>query len=189
MLRMRFSRVVVAVAALSIPTGAWAQEDIEPRVVGTTGTMMAGTSGFIDRFSSTEDEFPWRVSLYFDLSRFVTSKIAIRGGLVGATTFHDEDDESSGPSAASLHAFTSALYFFTPQSLASLYAGGEYRAPLNRRAQRDAGALLGVGGVQAMFSSRAGLFIEGGYGVGLTKGDEGERLTRLTGQLGLRIRF
>jgi hypothetical protein len=38
-------------------------------------------------------------------------------------------------------------------------------------------------------SSRAGLFIEGGYGVRLTKGDEGERLTRLTGQIGLRIRF
>lgn len=186
---MRFPLVVIAVAALSIPTGAWAQEDIEPRVVGSTGTTMAGMSGFIDRFSSSEDDFPWRVSLYFDLSRFVTSKIAVRGGLVGATTFQDEDDESVGSSASSLHAFASTLYFFTPQSMVSLYSGAEYRAQLNRRAERDAGTVLGVGGVQAMLSSRAGLFIEGGYGVHLTKGDEGERLTRLTGQVGFRIRF
>jgi hypothetical protein len=186
---MRFPLVIMAVAALSIPTGAWAQEDIEPRVVGLTGTTMAGLSGFIDRFSSSEDDFPWRVSLYFDLSRFVTSKIAVRGGLVGATTFHDEDDESSGSSASSLDAFASGLYFFTPRSMVSLYSGVEYRAQLNRRAERDAGTASGVGGVQAMLSSRAGLFVEGGYGIHLTKGDEGERLTRLTGQLGVRIRF
>jgi hypothetical protein len=179
----------MAVAALSIPAGASAQEDIEPRVVGSTGTTTAGVSGFIDRFSSTEDDFPWRVSLYFDLSRFVTSKIAVRGGLVGATTFHDEDDESVGSSTSSLNAFAGALYFFTPQSMVSLYSGAEYRGQLNRRAERDAGTVLGLGGVQAMLSSRAGLFIEGGYGVRLTKGDEGERLTRLTGQIGLRIRF
>lgn len=150
---------------------------------------MAGISGFIDRFSSAEDNFPWRVSLYVDLSRFVTSKIAVRGGLVGATTFQDEDDESSGSSASSLNAFAGGLYFFTPQSMISPYSGIEYRAQLNRRADRDAGTVMGVGGVQAMLSSRAGLFIEGGYGVHLTKGDEGERLTRLTGQIGLRIRF
>jgi hypothetical protein len=186
---MRVSLVVIAVVALSMPVGAWAQEDIEPRVVGSTGTTMAGVSGFIDRFSSSEDDFPWRVSLYVDVSRFVTSHIAARGGLVGATTFHDEDDESAGSSASSVHAFAGALYFFTPQSMVSLYSGAEYRAQLNRRAARDAGSVLGVGGVQAMLSSRAGLFIEGGYGVHLTKGDDGERLTRLTGQLGLRIRF
>jgi hypothetical protein len=186
---MRFLLVVIAVAVLNIPADAWAQEDIEPRVVGSTGTTMAGVSGFIDRFSSTEDDFPLRVALYFDLSRFVTSKIAVRGGVVGATTFQDEDDESAGSSAPSLHAFASALYFFTPQSMVSLYSGGEYRAQLNRRAEHDAGTVLGVGGAQAMLSSRAGLFIEGGYGVRLTKGDEGETLTRITGQIGVRIRF
>lgn len=127
--------------------------------------------------------------MYFDLSRFVTSKIAVRGGLVGATTFQDEDNETSGSSASSLNAFAGALYFFTPQSMVSLYSGVEYRAQLNRRAERDAGTALGVGGVQAMLSSRAALFVEGGYGLRLTKGDEGERLTRLTGQFGLRIRF
>lgn len=186
---MRFRLVVIAVAALSIPTGAWAQEEIEPRVVGSTGTTMAGISGFVDRFSSNEDDFPWRVSLYFDLSRFITSKLAVRAGLVGATTFHDDDNEAAGASASAAHAFASALYFFTPQSMVSLYSGVEYRAQLNRRAERDAGTALGVGGVQAMLSSRAGLFVEGGYGVRLTKGDEGETLTRLTGQLGVRIRF
>lgn len=150
---------------------------------------MAGISGFVDRFSSNEDDFPWRVSMYVDLSRFITSKLAVRGGLVGATTFHDDDDESVGSSASSVHGFASALYFFTPQSMASLYSGVEYRAQLNRRAERDAGTALAIGGVQAMLSSRAGLFVEGGYGIRLTKGDEGETLTRLTGQIGVRIRF
>ena len=180
---------VIAATVLVSPARAWAQEDIEPRVVGAAGTMMAGVSGFIDRFSSTEDDFPWRVSLYFDLSRFVTSHVAVRGGLAGATTFHDQDDETSGSSAASLNAFAGALYFFTPQSMVSLYSGAEYRAQLNRRAERDAGTALGVGGVQAMLSSRASFFVEGGYGVRLTEGEEGEKLTRLTGQVGLRIRF
>jgi hypothetical protein len=186
---MRYLPLLIAAAALATPTAAWAQEDIEPRIVGSSGTMMAGVSGFIDRFSSTEDDFPWRVALYFDVGRFVTSRIAVRGGVVGATTFNDEDDESSGSSASSIHGFASALYFFTPQSMVSLYSGAEYRAQLNRRAERDAGTLLGVGGVQAMLSSRAGLFVEGGYGVRLTDGDEGEKLTRLTGQVGVRIRF
>lgn len=186
---MRFPLVVIAVVSLVIPSAASAQEDVEPRIVGSTGTMMAGVSGSIDRFSSSEDAYPWRASLYLDLSRFVTSKIAIRAGVVGATTFQDDDDESAGSSAASLHAFTGALYFFTPQSMASFYAGGEYRAQLNRRAERDAGTVLAVSGVQGMLSSRAGLFIEGGYGIRLTAGDEGERLTRFTAQLGVRIRF
>jgi hypothetical protein len=186
---MRFAVVVLAFALLSIPSGAWAQEDIEPRVVGSSGTTSAGVSGFIDRFSSSEDTFPWRAALYVDLSRFVTAKIAVRGGLVGATTFRDEDDETSGPVAASVHGFASALYFFTPQAMVSFYSGAEYRAQLNRRAERDAGTLLGVSGIQAMFSSRAGLFLEGGYGMRLTKGEEGETLTRVTGQIGLRIRF
>ena len=150
---------------------------------------MAGVSGFIDRYSSNEDDFPWRIALYLDVSRFVTSRIAVRGGLVGATTFRDEDDESSGVYAPSTHGFAGGLYFFTPQSMASVYSGIEYRAQLNKRAERDAGTALGIGGVQAMLSSRAGFFIEGGYGIRLTKGDEGERITRLTGQLGVRIRF
>lgn len=150
--------------------------------------MMAGVSGFIDHFSSSEDSYPWKVSVYFDVSRFVTSKIAVRGGLAGATTFH-EDDESSGPAASSIDAFVSGLYFFTPQSMVSLYSGAEYRAQLNRRAETDAGSVMGVGGLQATLSSRAGLFVEAGYGVRLTQGDEGESLTRLTGQVGIRVRF
>ena len=43
--------------------------------------------------------------------------------------------------------------------------------------------------VHAMLSSRAGFYVEGGYGVRLTDGDEGETLTRFTGQIGVRIRF
>lgn len=186
---MRFSVIAVVLTLFGWPGVASAQEDIEPRVVGAAGTTSAGISGFIDHFNSSEDAYPWRASLYVDLNRFVTSKIAVRGGLVGTTTFDDEDDDTTGSAAASVHALASALYFFTPQSIASFYSGAEYRAQLSRRADRDAGTVLGVGGVQAMFSSRAGLFVEGGYGIRLTRGDEGETLTRITGQIGLRIRF
>jgi hypothetical protein len=71
----------------------------------------------------------------------------------------------------------------------SLYAGGEYRAQLTSRADRDAGAVLGVGGLQGAVSSRVSVYVEGGYGVRLTPGDDDERQMRLAGQIGLRIKF
>jgi hypothetical protein len=114
----------------------------------------------------------------------------VRGGIVGAASFRQDDDESTqGPRAASLHALISGLYYFTPQSMLSLYSGAEYRAQLTRRADKDSGSALAVAGVEATLSSRASVFVEGGYGARLTRGDEGERQTRIAGRVGVRIKF
>lgn len=172
---------------------AYAQnEDLEPRSVGEAGVSAIGLSGFIDKFSSSEEAFPWHVTAHVDFTRFVTGHIAIRGGLLGSTTFGGDEEEDSavtGPGASALHAHGGAAYYFTPDAMASLYAGGEYRAQLTDRAERDAGTVLGKGGVQAAFSSRVSLFVEGGYGIRLTRGAEDERQTRIVGEMGVRIKF
>lgn len=185
--------VIIALFALfllSSPAAVFAQEDIEPRTVGASGVNTVGVSGFIDTFSSSESTFPLHASLHADVGRFITGRIAVRGGLIGSTTFRDDSDEiSTGPGAASLHALISGLYYFTPQSMVSLYTGVEYRVQLMRRADKDSGTALGLGGLQATISSRASLFVQGGYGARLTRGDEGELQARLTGEVGIRIKF
>jgi hypothetical protein len=187
-MRLTIGRFVLVL--LLSPAAAFAQEDIEPRIVGAAGTNSIGIGGFIDNFSSSEDTFPLHATVHVDVSRFLTNRIALRGGVIGSTTFRDDSDEIvTGPGAASLHALVSGLYYFTPQSMLSLYTGVEYRAQLMRRAEKDSGTALGVGGLEATISSRASLFIQGSYGARLTRGDEGELQTRLTGEVGVRIKF
>jgi len=181
---------ILVIASVVIPVPALAQEDIEPRTVGGRGVNAIGFSGFIDRFASSESSFPTQLTLQADLSRFVTSRIAVRGGLIGSTALgEDDDDVRTGPGAASIHARVAALYYFTPQSIASAYAGLEYRTPLTNRADKEAGTALGMAGVEASLSSRASVFVQGGYGMRLTRGDEGEWQSRIVGDIGLRIKF
>lgn len=183
-------RVMIAGILMLATSPAFAQEDVEPRIVGARGRTAMGIAGFIDRFASSEDDFPTHATLSFDVSRFITRRIAVLGGLIGHTSFGgDEDDVVAGPGVAALHARGGALFYFTPDAMISAYAGTEYRAPLKPRAEQDAGSLLGLGGMQAALSSRASLFVQGGYGARLTRGDEGELQTRLTAEIGFRLRF
>lgn len=186
-------RVIIGCFVLVLwlsPAAAYAQEDIEPRAVGEAGTNSIGLGGFIDNFSSSAETFPLHATAHLEVSRFLTNRIALRGGVIGSTTFRDDSDEIvTGPGAASLHALVSGLYYFTPQSMLSLYTGVEYRAQLMRRAEKDSGTALGLGGFEATLSSRASLFIQGGYGARLTRGDDGELQTRLSGEIGVRIKF
>jgi hypothetical protein len=183
-------RLILALAAtLLLATPASAQEDIEPRVVGESGTMTIGVSGFIDRFSSSESTFPTHATLHVDVSRFVTGRFAVRGGLIGSTAFGGDEDAGTGPGAAAIDAVAGIFYYFTPQSMASFYTGAEYRAPLTRRAAKEPGSALAIAGLQAAVSSRAAVFVQGGYGSRLTHGDEGELQLRVAGEVGFRIRF
>jgi DNA-binding winged helix-turn-helix (wHTH) protein len=180
--------LILALIALTA-TPAAAQEDVEPRTVGRRGVTSVGVAGFLDKVSSSEDTFPTRLTLHVDVNRFVTGRIAVRGGVIGSTTFGDDDEAVTGPGAAALHAIGGVFYYFTPQSILSAYAGAEYRAQLTHRADRDSGTVLGMGGVQAMLSSRASVFVQGGLGRRLTRGDEGELQTRIAGEIGLRFKF
>jgi hypothetical protein len=178
------------VLAVSVPASAQT-EDLEPRVIGTSGSMSLGLSGFIDRFMSSQDDFPLNATLHVDVARFVTGNIAVRGGLIGTAAFggDDESDPPTGPGVAAIHAVGGAFFYFTPRSLVSPYAGAEYRGQLTRRAERDAGTLLGKGGIEAAVSSRVLVFIEGGYGARLTRGEDDEMQRRIVGEVGFRIRF
>jgi hypothetical protein len=180
--------MALALCAIAAAPAA-AQEDIEPRVVGGRGTMSVGVSGFVDRFASTEETFPTQATVHVDVSRFVTGRFAVRGGLIGSAAFGGDEDAATGPGTPALDALGAVLYYFTPQSLASFYAGAEYRAPLTGRADKEAGSALGLAGVHATISSRASIFIQGGYGARLTRGDEGELQTRITAEVGFRIKF
>lgn len=169
---------------------ALAQEEIEPRTIGERGVTSLGLAGFVDRFVSSESDFPTQVTWQVDVGRFLTSRIAVRGGVIGSTAFgEDEDDVQSGPGAAAIDARGAAVYYFTPASIASAYAGVEYRTPLTHRADNEAGSALGLVGVEGSLSSRASVFVQGGYGMRLSRGDEGERQSRIVGDIGFRIRF
>jgi hypothetical protein len=195
--RRRCVRVLCLIAAVtagpdvaSAQSPSAADEELEPRVVGAAGVTTLGLSGFIDKVSSSEDVFPWNVTAQFELTRFVTRRLAARIGLVGSTTADGlDDDERISAAAPAFYATAAALVHLTPGSVISPYLGIEYRARLTERPEKDAGIALGLAGVQAAISSRASVFGEAGYGIDLTRGSEGELRTRFVTSLGVRVRF
>jgi hypothetical protein len=188
--------LIVAPAAAAQTPGAVTtlvqpEEEIEPRTIGTSGTTLIGFSGFIDRFSSSEIALPTNYTAYVDVSRFITKRIVARFGVAGAGRFGGEEDDDlpTGPGAMAVHGFGGAHYYFTPESMVSFFAGAEYWAQITRRSDAKAGAVVGKGGLQAAVSSRASVFLEGGYGIDLTKGEDDEIVSRFVGQIGIRLKF
>ena len=188
---VRLAAAMLAVTGAASP--AFAQsEDVEPRVIGRRGAALVGMSGSLSRFFSSEEVIAGHYTIQADGHWFVFEKIAVRAGVVGTGHFggsSSDDEDDAGPGAGSLEALGGALYYFTPQSIWSLYGGVEYRARLTERIAGDSGTVNGIAGLQGAISSRASLFIEGGYGMRLNRGDEGELLTRIVGQVGVRVRF
>jgi hypothetical protein len=180
-----------AQAQVQPTSGDVASEDIEPRMIGTAGTTMIGLAGYVDKFVSPETSLPTNYAAHIDVGRFITRKFVISGGVVGTGSFggDDSDELTTGSGAPALHVFGGLLYYFTPQSMISLYSGGEYWAQLTQRADEDAGSVVGKLGVQGVLSSRASLFIEGGYGMGLTRSEDGDVLSRFVGRIGIRLKF
>src|SRR5688572_296209 len=139
--------------AQSVPTTS---EDIEPRVIGTTGTMLVGLSGYLDEFFSSERRLPLNYSAQVDVGRFLTKAFVVRGGLRGSGSVGGDasEDLAAGSGAPALHAFAGLLHYLTAQSLVSVYAGAEYWAQLTQRRSPDAGSVVGTLGVQGALSSR-----------------------------------
>lgn len=101
---LRLLCVIAAVTAtpdlVAAQTTPPADEALEPRVVAAAGVTTLGLSGFIDKVSSSEDAFPWNATAQFDLTRFLTRRLAARIGLVGSTTADGlDDDERIGAAA------------------------------------------------------------------------------------------
>lgn len=189
--RRSLALLTCAAVWLNVAAAHAQTEEIEPRVVGGSGLMSIGVSGFVDTFRSSEDTFPLNATLQVEVTRFLTNRFAARGGLVGAARLGDEetDESPTGPGTTALDALAGVYFYFTPESMVSVYAGPEYRMPLTERAEREAGTLLGMAGVDAAVSSRTSVFVEGGYGFRFTRGDGDELQTRIVGKVGFRIRF
>lgn len=165
-------------------------EDLEPRTIGSSGTTLVGIAGYVDKFSSSENTFPGSYTVHVDVTRFLTDRLAVRGGLAGTGSFGgDDSDQVTGIGAPALHGTAGAQFYFTPQNMLSLYSGIDYWAQLTQRADSDAGSLIGTFGVQGAMSSRASIYLEGGYGLGLSKGEDGETLRRFVGRVGVRLKF
>lgn len=165
-------------------------EEIEPRVVGRQGLTTIGFGGYLDRFFSPEAVLTGHYMVQVDGAHFLTGRIALRGGVAGVGIFGGGDDEGgSGPGAPALHGFGGALFYFTPSSMLSPYVGADYWLQLSRRGEGDPGVLFGTAGLHAAISSRASAFFEAGMGAALTRGSAGERLTRIAGRIGIRIRL
>jgi hypothetical protein len=172
--------------AVSPPSPA---EDVQPRTIGSSGTTSLGLGGYVDRVFTVDDDTSFNYTVHADLGYFLTRHIVVQGGVAGSGSIGgDTDDLPAGRGAPALHAFGGTLWYFTPRAMASLYAGGEYWAQLTRRSGPDAGAVLGKLGLQAALSSRASVFLEGGYGIGLTRNDEGLP-TRLVCRFGVRFKL
>ena len=188
---LRVLVVMVAVFATAAGTATAQVEEIEPRTVGGRGATFVGMSGFVDRFSSPEEALPLNYTAQVDVCRFITNKFAIRLGAVGSGSLGGDDEEAllSGSGAPALHAAGGLLYYFTPRSMISMYLGAEYWAQLTEREAGDTGSLLGTAGLQAAISSRASMFIQGGFGARLARGEDDEVLSRIVAQMGLRIKF
>ena len=183
--------VLAATAVTTAQTTTPASEELEPRIIGTAGTMVTGFSGYIDRFFSSERGLPLNYSIQIDVGRFVTRTFVVRGGMRGSGSIGGDDSEDlpTGQGVPSLYGFAGLLRYFTPQSMASFYAGADYWAQITQRDGADAGTIIGVAGVQGALSSRVSLFLEGGYGAALQKNDDDDRVTRIVGQIGVRLKF
>jgi hypothetical protein len=184
-----------AFAQNSVAPAAATAEEVEPRIIGHTGVTLLGVSGTMSRFFSSEQLMAGTYTVQVDAHRFILSKVALRFGVVGTDAFgaadddDDDDDSSTSTSTTALEAIGGALYYFTPESIWSFYAGGEYRARLTSRFSGDAGSAGAIAGLQGALSARASFFVEGGYGLRLRRGDEGELQTRIVGLAGVRFRF
>jgi hypothetical protein len=165
-------------------------EDVEPRVVGAPGRTAIGLAGYADRITSEADDLPFHLTLQVDVSHFLTKRIAVRGGVVGSGALGgDPDDVPAGIGVTALHAFGAANYYFTPGSMASFYAGAGYWAQITARDGPDNGSILGLGGMEAALSARATVFVEGGYGLGLTKSEDGATRQRFVARVGVRVKL
>ena len=69
----------------------------------------------------------------------------------------------------------------------SLYGGAQYWTQLTVRAANDKGTVVGLVGLEGAASRRLGVFLEGGYGIGLTGPDESTN--RILARAGLRLKF
>jgi hypothetical protein len=165
-------------------------EDVEPRVVARQGTTAIGLGGYADRITSEDDNLPLNLTLQVDVSHFLTKHIAAKAGVIGSGALGgDPDALPAGVGVPALHGFAAATWYFTPQAMASVYAGAGYWAQLTARAGADRGSIVGLGGIEAALSSRANVFVEGGWGFGLTKTDDGATRQRFVARLGVRVKL
>jgi hypothetical protein len=165
-------------------------EDVEPRTIGGKGTTMIGFSGYVDRFFSSERGMSTNYTTQFDIGRFVTPRLVVRGGIAGSGSVGGEDAETAvGIGVPALHLSAGLLHYFTPRSMLSLFVGGEYSTALTRRDATERGSLMGLFGIQGAVSARASVFVEGGYGTALMRGEDDEALSRAAGRIGLRLKF
>jgi hypothetical protein len=165
-------------------------EDVEPRTIADRGTTMVGGALYLDQVYSSERLLPLNFTILGDVTRFVTPRIALRGGVAGGSSRggDDIDDAPSGLGAPALHGHGAALFYFSPASIWSLYAGAGFSSQLTRREDTDpSGTVQGIVGLQGAISSRVHVFVEGSYGTGLSRSDE--QTTRITTYAGLRLRL
>jgi hypothetical protein len=176
-------------AQQSPPATGGLSEDLQPHIVGSKGTTMIGFGGYVDRVYSSERVLPLNYTIQIDVSRFVSKRVVVRGGLLGSGSAggDDAEDRPSGLGAPALHASGGLFYYLKPQSMWSPYGGAEYWTQLTQRAADDRGSLIGTLGLEGAVSRRLGLFMEAGYGIGLTGPDE--QTNRLVARVGMRLKF
>jgi hypothetical protein len=131
----RAAMVTMLIAFAGAGTAFAQAEDIEPRTVGSRGATFVGLSGFVDRFSSSDEALPSTTSRLMSVVHH-ERKFAIRIGAIGSGSLggEHEDDLLTGSSTVAARGRRSSHYF-TPRSMISMYVGAEY----GRSSQRGGG--------------------------------------------------
>ncbi len=115
-------------------------EDVEPRVIGRPGTTAIGLGGYADRITSEDDNLPLQPDAAGRRQPLPDEAHRGPGGVVGSGALGgDPDALPTGVGVPSLHAFAAATWYFTPQSMASFYAGAGYWAQITARDGADSG--------------------------------------------------
>ena len=181
--------LVTSTAASAQVTAPVVNEEIEPRTIGGKGTLLVGGAFHFNRVYSSERLLPINFTVVGDVTKFLTPRFALRGGIAGSGSRGGDDAEERpvGVGVAALHGHGGLFFYLTPASMWSLYLGGEYSSQLTQRDANDRGTVFGTLGLEGAISSRVHLFVEGAYGSGLSRGDE--KTTRLTSYAGLRVRL
>ena len=166
-------------------------EDVEPRVVGAPGRTSIGLAGYADRITSEDDDLPFHLTLQVDVSHFLTTRIAVRGGVVGSGALGgDPDDVPTGIGVTALHAFGAGELL--------LHAAGRWPAstpapatgPRSPPATAPTAARSSASAAWRRRSRRARrVFVEGGYGLGLTRTEDGATRQRFVARVGVRVKL
>lgn len=154
-------------------------------------TPIYNSRGQLIGMDTVEDSyFDANFNATMDIGKFVSDSVVLKVGTIISGSFTiGEDEQAEGSfNAPTVNLLTGLLWYASPGSTGSFYAGADYFIQVNNRGEgsKDKGSVFGRAGLQTLVRDNVALFVEGGYGQALANFGE---LGLFTTQIGFRIQF